>query len=52
MSDHVDNVLFLCTGNSAFTNLPLASNARMALNSKREGIGAMDGTTTKSSKAA
>ena len=51
MSDRVDNVLFLCTGNSAFTNLPLGRIAHMALNFKLEGIGAMDGTTTKSSKA-
>lgn len=33
----------------AFINLPLASIDRMALHSKLEGIGAMDGTTTKSS---
>ena len=52
MSDRVDNVLFLCTENPAFINLPLASIDCMALNFKVEGIGSMDGTTTKSSKAA
>lgn len=52
MSDRVDNVLFLCTGNPAFINLPLASIDRMALNLKLEGIRAMDGATTKSSKVA
>ncbi|KFC70213.1 Arsenate reductase [Devosia sp. LC5] len=36
----------------AFINLPLASIDRMALNSKLEGIGGMDGTTTKSSNVA
>lgn len=36
----------------AFVNLPLSSIDRLALNSKLEGIGAMDGTTTRSSDVA
>lgn len=36
----------------AFINLPIASIDRMALNAKLEGIGGMDGTTTKSSNVA
>jgi arsenate reductase len=36
----------------AFINLPLSSIDRLALNSRLEGIGAMDGTTTKSSDVA
>ena len=44
-----DALRYLCNRIGAFINLPLASIDRMALNSKLEGIGAMDGTTTKSS---
>lgn len=36
----------------AFVNLPLSSIDRMALNSRLEGIGAMDGTTSRSSNVA
>ncbi len=47
-----DALRYLCNRIGAFINLPIASIDRMALNSRLEGIGAMDGTTTKSSKAA
>jgi arsenate reductase len=43
-----DALRFLRNRIGAFINLPLDSIDRMALNSKLEGIGAMDGTTTKS----
>lgn len=36
----------------AFINLPIASIDRLALNSRLEGIGAVDGTTTKCSRVA
>ena len=42
-----DALRYLRNRIGAFINLPLASIDRMALNSKLEGIGAMDGTTTK-----
>lgn len=44
-----DALRYLRSRIGAFINLPIASIDRMALNSKLEGIGAMDGTTTKSS---
>lgn len=47
-----DALRYLRNRIGAFTNLPIASIDRMALNSKLEGIGAMDGTTTRSSKVA
>ncbi|MET3901094.1 arsenate reductase [Devosia sp. UYZn731] len=47
-----DALRYLRNRIGAFTNLPLASIDRMALNSKLEAIGGMDGTTTKSSKVA
>jgi len=47
-----DALRFLRNRIGAFINLPIASIDRMALNAKLEGIGAMDGTTTKSSKVA
>ena len=47
-----DALRYLRNRIGAFINLPLASIDRMALNSKLEGIGAMDGTTTKSSNVA
>lgn len=47
-----DALRFLRNRIGAFINLPLASIDRMALNSKLEGIGGMDGTTTKSSNVA
>ncbi|KQX39966.1 ArsR family transcriptional regulator [Devosia sp. Root436] len=47
-----DALRYLRNRIGAFTNLPLASIDRMALNSKLESIGAMDGTTTKSSNVA
>src|SRR5690606_31777125 len=47
-----DAMRYLRNRIGAFINLPIASIDRMALNSKLEGIGAMDGTTTKSSKVA
>src|SRR5690606_38463601 len=47
-----DALRYLRNRIGAFINLPLASIDRMALNSKLEGIGEMDGTTTKSSKVA
>jgi arsenate reductase len=37
---------------AAFINLPIESIDRMALSSKLAGIGAMDGSTSKSSGAA
>jgi arsenate reductase (thioredoxin) len=47
-----DTLRFLRNRIGAFVNLPLSSIDRLALNSKLEGIGAMDGTTTKSSDVA
>ena len=47
-----DALHFLRNRIGVFINLPLASIDRMALNSKLEGIGAMDGSTTKSSNVA
>ena len=47
-----DALRYLRNRIGAFINLPIASIDRMALNSKLEGIGAMDGTTTKSSRVA
>ena len=47
-----DALRFLRNRIGAFVNLPLASIDRMALNSRLEAIGAMDGTTTKSSHVA
>ncbi|SMQ68360.1 Protein-tyrosine-phosphatase [Devosia lucknowensis] len=47
-----DAMRFLRNRIGAFINLPLATIDRMALNSKLEGIGAMDGTTTRSSNVA
>ncbi|WIY52476.1 arsenate reductase ArsC [Devosia sp. YIM 151766] len=47
-----DALRFLRNRIGAFINLPIASIDRMVLNSKLEGIGEMDGTTTKSSKVA
>lgn len=47
-----DALRYLRNRIGAFINLPLASIDRMALNSRLEGIGAMDGTTTKSSHVA
>lgn len=47
-----DAMRYLRNRIGAFINLPIASIDRIALNSKLEGIGAMDGTTTKSSKVA
>ena len=47
-----DALRYLRNRIGAFINLPLASIDRMALNSRLEGIGALDGTTTKSSKVA
>jgi arsenate reductase len=47
-----DALHFLRNRIGVFINLPLASINRMALNSKLEGIGAMDGSTTKSSNVA
>jgi len=47
-----DALRFLHNRIGAFINLPIASIDRMALNSRLEGIGAMDGTTTKSSRVA
>lgn len=47
-----DALRYLRNRIGAFINLPLTSIDRMALNSKLEGIGAMDGTTTKSSPVA
>lgn len=47
-----DALRFLRNRIGAFMNLPLSSIDRMSLNSRLEGIGAMDGTTTKSSNVA
>ncbi|KKB84640.1 ArsR family transcriptional regulator [Devosia limi DSM 17137] len=47
-----DALRYLRNRIGAFINLPLTSIDRMALNSKLEGIGALDGTTTKSSNVA
>lgn len=47
-----DALRFLRNRIGAFTNLPLASLDRMTLNSKLKGIGAMDGSTSKSSSVA
>lgn len=47
-----DALRYLRNRIGAFINLPLASIDRMALHSKLEGLGAMDGTTTKSSNVA
>jgi arsenate reductase len=47
-----DALRFLRHRIGAIINLPLASIDRMALNSRLEGIGTMDGTTTKSSNVA
>jgi arsenate reductase len=47
-----DALRYLRSRIGAFINLPLTSIDRMALNSKLEDIGAIDGTTTKSSKVA
>lgn len=47
-----DAVRYLRNRIGAFINLPLASIDRMALNSKLEGIGDLDGTTTRSSRVA
>lgn len=47
-----DALRYLRNRIGAFVNLPLASIDRMTLNSKLEGIGAMDGTTTRSSNVA
>lgn len=47
-----DALRYLRNRIGAFVNLPLASIDRMALNSKLEGIGDMDGTTTRSSRVA
>lgn len=47
-----DALRYLRSRIGAFINLPIASIDRMALNSKLEGIGAMDRTTTKSSQVA
>ena len=47
-----DALRYLRNRIGAFINLPLASIDRMALNSKLEGIGSMDGITTKSSNVA
>jgi len=45
-----DALRYLRNRVGAFVNLPLTSIDRMALTSRLEGIGAMDGTTTKTSK--
>ena len=47
-----DTLRYLRNRIGAFVNLPLSSIDRLALNSRLEGIGAMDGTTTKSSDVA
>lgn len=47
-----DALRFLRNRVGAFINLPLASIDRLSLNSKLKGIGAMDGSTSKSSGAA
>jgi arsenate reductase len=47
-----DALRFLRNRIGAFINLPLASIDRLSLNSRLEGIGAMDGTTTRSSDVA
>jgi arsenate reductase len=47
-----DALRYLRNRIGAFVNLPLASIDRMALNSKLEGIGDMDGMTTRSSRVA
>jgi arsenate reductase len=47
-----DALRFLRNRIAAFINLPLASIDRMALTSKLQGIGAMDGSTSKSAGAA
>ncbi len=47
-----DALRYLRNRIGAFINLSLASIDRMALSSKLEGIGEMDGTTTKSSSVA
>ena len=47
-----DALRYLRNRIGAFINLPLASIDRMALNSMLEGVGALDGTTTKSSNVA
>ncbi|MEO5805471.1 arsenate reductase ArsC [Devosia sp.] len=47
-----DALRFLRNRIGAFINLPLASLDRLTLNSRLESIGAMDGTTTKSSHVA
>jgi arsenate reductase len=47
-----DALRYLRNRIGAFTNLPLASIDRMALNSRLESIGAMDGSTTASEGAA
>lgn len=47
-----DALRYLRNRIGAFINLPLTSIDRMALSSKLEGIGAMNGTTTKSSHVA
>jgi arsenate reductase len=47
-----DAMRFLRNRISAFVNLPLASIDRMALTSKLQGIGAMDGASSKSSSVA
>ncbi|WP_224702108.1 arsenate reductase ArsC [Devosia aquimaris] len=47
-----DTLRFLRNRIAAFVNLPLASLDRLALNTKLQGIGAMDGATAKSSSPA
>jgi len=47
-----DAMRFLCNRIAAFISLPLKSIDRMALESKLRGIGAMEGSTTKSAGAA
>ncbi|WP_137151647.1 arsenate reductase ArsC [Devosia sp. FKR38] len=47
-----DTLRFLRNRIAAFANLPLASLDRLALSSRLQGIGAMDGATTKSSSPA
>ena len=47
-----DALRFLRNRIAAFTNLPLASIDRMTLSSKLQGIGAMDGASSKTGSAA